>query len=135
MDIIKWRDSYETGIKSMDTQHHNLIELINKLYKVIRNKESPGVIEEVLREMTQYAEKHLQEEEGLLKSNGYQDFDEHLALHKEYMEKLEKLITESKQEKDATVQKTYTFLRQWWVEHIMVEDKKYGGFLKLKGVD
>lgn len=135
MDIIKWRDSYETGIKSMDTQHHNIIELINKLYKVIRNSESAEVIEEVFSEMAQYAEKHLKEEEALLKKNGYQGFDEHLALHQAYQEKLNNLMTNSKQEKDATVQDTYIFLRQWWVEHIMAEDHKYGEFLESKGVD
>jgi len=31
MDIIKWRNSYETGIAEMDNEHRQLIQLINQL--------------------------------------------------------------------------------------------------------
>lgn len=134
MDIIKWRESYATGISSMDMQHQKLIELINKLYKVISKKESSGSVEEVLGEMTIYAKKHLQEEEALLDSNGYPEFAKHVAMHQSYLDKMITLKTESKKDNAAAVREVYTFLRQWWMEHIVTEDKKYGEFLKEKGV-
>ena len=31
MAILKWKDSYSVGIKSLDQQHRRLLELINKL--------------------------------------------------------------------------------------------------------
>jgi hemerythrin-like metal-binding protein len=135
MDLIKWRESYETGISSMDKQHQKLIELINELYKVLRKEESNESIEEVLLEMTTYAEKHLQVEEGILEANGYPDFANHIAIHQTYRDKLTTLMTESKKEHEAVVKDTYAFLRQWWMGHIVTEDKKYGEFLKAKGVN
>ncbi|MFT5700855.1 MAG: hemerythrin [Desulforhopalus sp.] len=135
MDIIKWRESYETGIPSLDQQHQTLIELINDLYKVLRKEKSNKSIEEVLDELTTYAEKHLQEEEGILDANGYADSANHIAIHQSYRDQLATLIAESKEDQEAAVQNTYTFLRQWWMGHIVAEDKKYGEFLKSKGVE
>jgi len=135
MDIIKWRDSYETGIRSIDMQHQKLIELINDLYKVLRNEKSNELIEEVLIELTTYAEKHLQEEEGVLEDHGYKEYENHIAIHQSYRDKLASLIAESKKNHDEAVKNTYVFLRQWWMGHIVAEDKKYGEFLKSKGVE
>jgi hemerythrin len=132
MDLIKWRKSYETGIDSMDVQHQILIELINILYKVIRKEKSSEVINEVLNEMTKYAENHLLKEEALLAANGYPDLDNHIDIHQGYLDKMKTLMAESKKENQAT--DTYLFLRQWWMGHIVAVDKKYGEFLQTKGV-
>lgn len=135
MDIIKWRESYETGISSMDMQHKKLIELINKLYRVIRKEESSDSIEEILGEMNKYAAKHLKEEEAILKANDYPDYTNHISIHQNYLDKLETLMAAAKKENEAAVNDTYAFLRQWWMGHIVAEDQKYGEFLKSKGVN
>ena len=132
MDIIKWRESYETGIDSMDEQHQKLIELINKLYKVLRKEETNESVNMVQDEMEKYAKQHLQQEEALLESNGYPEFADHVTMHQSYLDKLKTLTTES--ENEVAIKDTYAFLRQWWIEHIVTEDKKYGEFLKSKGV-
>lgn len=134
MDIIRWRESYEIGIGSMDMQHRKIIELINKLYKVIRKEEPSGSIEEILDEMAKYAEKHLKEEEAILKTNDYPELANHIAAHQRYLDRLKTLMPDSKKEKEAAAKDVYVFLRHWWVEHIVAEDRKYGDFLRSKGV-
>lgn len=134
MDIIKWRSSYETSIPSMDEQHRKLIDLINTMYRVMRKDEGPEQIDTVLKEMSEYASGHLRDEEALLQENGYTDFDSHLALHKEYLTKMEELREEWDKDKTSGAQNIYTFLRQWWLGHIVEEDQKYGPFLTEKGV-
>lgn len=129
MDIFKWRESYETGVSVMDEQHQKLIELINKLYRVMRDRESEASVKDVLEEMNTYAEQHFAEEEKLLKENNYPGYDKHIALHQSYREKLKELMGESTFEGKEQMKETYTFLRQWWMEHIVGEDKKYGEFI------
>jgi hemerythrin len=119
----------------MDMQHQKLIELINELYKALRKEETHESIEEVLIEMTTYAEKHLQVEEDILEANGYPDFRNHITIHQSYRDQLTTLMAESKKEHEAAIKSTYAFLRQWWMAHIVAEDKKYGEFLKSKGVE
>ncbi len=119
----------------MDMQHKKLIELINELYKELRKEESSKSVEDILAEMTTYAEKHLQEEESILETHDYPDYANHIAMHQSYRDKLTALIVESKNDHESAINNTYAFLRQWWMGHIVAEDKKYGEFLKSKGVE
>jgi len=135
MDITKWRTSYETGISSMDEQHHKLISLINTMYRVLRQKEDHGSVERVLIEMSDYAKIHLSEEEALLQEKGFAGYEEHLLLHNNYLKKTEELTEEWGEKDESAANKIYSFLRQWWLEHIVEEDQKYGAFLKEKGVN
>lgn len=133
MDIIKWRSSYETGIPSMDEQHQQLIGLINSMYRVLRKEESIDTIEPILDEMAAYAKKHLGDEEALLQKHGFADLEEHRNFHKSYQEKVTALLREWEQQDEKTAKNIYTFLRQWWLQHIVEEDKKYGPFLMEAG--
>lgn len=133
VDIIKWRSSYGTGIPSMDEQHRKLIELINTMYRVMRKEEGEDSIDAVLDEMSEYASNHLRDEEALLQENGYTDFDNHLALHKEYLRKMEELRAEWGKDKTSGAKNIYSFLRHWWLGHIVEEDRRYGLFLTEKG--
>lgn len=134
MESIKWRESFETGIPSMDDQHQQLFELINKLYKVIRNHESNDSLKDVLDEMNRYTDLHLNEEEAVLESHGYADLNDHKQLHQNYRERVRALMDESLEGNEQVLHQTYKFLRTWWMDHIVSEDKKYGEFLKAKGV-
>ncbi|WP_163339581.1 bacteriohemerythrin [Desulfopila sp. IMCC35008] len=125
MEIIKWRESYNIGIESMDLQHKLIIELINKLYNMIRQEESSTMIAEILEEMKIYAEEHFREEESLLETHKYPALSEHRDQHQVYREKLQDLLINN----DEAIMDTYTFLRKWWTEHIMNEDKQYSEFL------
>ncbi len=126
MSVIKWRDSFNVGVESMDEQHKTIVELINKLFNVIREEQPEDSILPILEEMTAYAEKHFQEEESFLEANDYPDLTNHVAMHKEYRDKLNSLQKDLKDKKDSAALAMYSFLRQWWTDHIMTEDKKYG---------
>ncbi len=134
MDLIKWRTSYETGIPSMDDQHRKIIELINTMYRVMRQTEGTEVLDSVIDEMTAYANGHLQNEEDLLQANGYDQFFNHQILHMEYKKKVEELREDWNLDKASGPSNIYSFLRHWWLGHIVEEDKKYGPLLIEKGV-
>lgn len=112
----------------------NNFDLINELYKNIRKEGSSRSVEDILAEMRKYAEEHFEAEENLLKANDFPDYDEHISKHQSYRERLTALMAESTNDPDAAVKGTYAFLRQWWMGHIVDKDKKYGEFLKGKGM-
>ncbi len=134
MNIIKWRTSYDTGVPSMDEQHQQLIDFINSLFRVLRKKESTETIGPILDDMATYAAKHLREEEALLQKHDFPGYEEHLTLHKDYREKVAALTRDWKKQDKMTARRIYAFLREWWLEHIVENDKKYGSFLTEKGV-
>lgn len=134
MDILKWRESYETGVVQMDEQHKRLIQLVNQMYGIIRDKKGFESLDEILKEMSEYAEQHLRDEEALLEKYGYPELNSQKKSHQEYLVKIDDLLFSVKADKNSGAQELYIFLRHWWIAHIVGEDVKYGSFLREKGV-
>lgn len=132
MEILKWRKGYATGVEQMDDQHKRLIELVNQMYRVIRDKEGTEALDGVLQKMSDYAERHLRDEEDLLHEYSYPGLESHKKAHSEYYAKMDELLAEMNVDKQKAAQKIYVFLRKWWVEHIVGEDREYGPFLRKK---
>jgi len=134
MAIIKWRDSYETGIAEMDNQHRQLILLINRLYEIIKEQEGFESADTILQEMADYAEHHLRDEENLLAEHSFPGLADQLKSHQHYQAQIEELLKTMEQDHRKATQEIYVFLRQWWLNHIVLEDKEYGSYLQSKGL-
>ncbi|SHO49407.1 bacteriohemerythrin [Desulfopila aestuarii] len=134
MDIIKWRDSYETGIAEMDNQHRQLIQLINQLYGIIKEKDGFESVDAILQEMANYAEHHLRDEEKLLEEHGFPGLADQQKSHRNYFMKMDELQEAMEKDGRDAAQEIYVFLRQWWINHIVLEDKEYGPYLRGKGL-
>lgn len=135
MEAIPWRASYETGVAMLDEQHKALISIINRLYKVIRNKQGVDDLQVVFDDLTAYATTHLEVEENLLAEHNYPDLEKHRQRHKEYIARVEELSQGMKSADDKLVVEVYSYLRQWWLNHIVVDDKAYGPYLNEQGVE
>lgn len=110
----------------MDEQHKKLIELINTMYGVMRKKHEASAVSAVLTEMEEYAEVHFKDEEKMLHEQGYAQVEEHSALHRNYQERMKELLAQYTSEPEMAEKEIYSFLRKWWLEHIVGEDKLYG---------
>ena len=58
MPLIKWRDSYATGIKEMDDEHREIIDIINTLYEMIRDKKNYDELKNVYERLYNYSLNH-----------------------------------------------------------------------------
>lgn len=134
MESIPWRASYETGVTMLDEQHKQLIGIINRLYSVIRNKQDTDNLQGVFEDLAAYATTHLEVEEGLLSEYKYPDLDNHRKRHEEYKARIDELRQDIESADEKIVVEVYTYLRQWWLHHIVVEDKAYGPHLNGLGV-
>lgn len=134
MEAIPWRTSYETGVAMLDEQHKQLIGIINRLYSVIRNKEGAGDLQAVFEELAAYATTHLEVEENLLSEHNYPDLENHRQRHGEYIARVGELRQGLESADEKLVVEVYAYLRQWWLHHIVVEDKAYGPHLNGQGV-
>jgi len=130
MSVIKWRDSYNTGVAQFDQEHHKIIELIDAMYIALRDKQGKEIIEKVCREAVSYTEVHLANEEQALISINYPDLEEQMTEHarmKREVEKFQELIAGNYTEGATGL---YHFLRDWLINHILVIDKKYGSYFQ-----
>ncbi len=131
-NLINWNESYSVGNAEMDEQHKKLIEIINKLFKSFKDGNAQKILDEILQEMIDYANFHLNSEEKLLFKYDYPEKDAHENLHREFRDKtseMKELINSNS--KDAHY-KLIEYLKNWWTNHILVEDMKYSSFLQNK---
>lgn len=126
MEILKWREIYATGVEEMDNQHKQLIKLVNSMYLVVRDQQELEDLDGVLEEMGNYAESHFNDEEQLLEQHGYDQLEQHKKSHGAYREKMAEMSLELEKDRTVAAKNIYGFLRTWWVDHIVDEDKKYG---------
>ena len=131
-NLINWNDSYSVGNAEMDEQHKKLIEIINKLFKSFKEGNAQEILSEILDEMIDYANFHLNSEEKLLLKHDYPEKDNHEAIHQEFRDKTKELkLTIQKKDENAHYQ-IIEYLKDWWMNHILIEDMKYSVFFKNK---
>jgi len=64
---IEWTEDLNTGIQVIDSQHHRIVQYINKLYD-IQNTHDRKQVEQVLDELVDYTLSHFAFEESLMEA-------------------------------------------------------------------
>jgi len=118
----------------MDNHHRQLIKLINQLYEIIRDNTGFESVDAILEEMANYADYHFSAEENLLEQHDFPGLEEQRKSHGQYLSQIDELRKKFDKDSRESVQNIYVFLRNWLINHIVLEDKKYGTFLWGKGV-
>jgi len=129
MTLIEWSDSLSVGFAEMDEDHKKLVELVNRLNKVVIEDADGKVIADILSELLSYTQWHFRHEERLMQQYAYPG----LNLHKEEHEALTSQalkLNEKYQGGDATVPgMLMPFLKNWLTNHILGTDKQTGQYL------
>jgi hemerythrin len=134
MALITWNDSYSVKVKQFDEQHKKLIDLINQLHDAMKVGKGGQVLGDILKALIDYTGNHFAAEERLMKLYSYPEYEQHKKEHNQLVQKV--LDVQKKlQEGSAPIsQAVLTFLKEWLVNHIQGNDKKYGPFMNGKGV-
>ena len=129
--IIGWRPSYSVGIRLVDEQHKELINLTNKLFvNCLGGQErTRDTFLKVIHEAVDYVGYHFGTEEKVMGRVRYPDLPNHKRQHEAFVrEVFSKVEDFNKKKLMAPLQFVY-FLRDWVLDHIAVSDKKMGDYL------
>jgi hemerythrin len=127
---IVWKDFYSVNEPSLDAQHRQVIESINELYKVWESPETAGATKRVLDRLVEYTRTHFDHEEKIMQEAGFPkwEFEAHKLLHDAMRQRTMGLRTHLTL---VTARDVLVFLKDWWLEHIQGEDKKYSAYVEL----
>lgn len=126
MTELIWNEGMSVGIDAIDEDHKQIIAILAKLTSADHGEASEHTINAIFTELEHYVILHFAREEALLEQACYAEIAAHKVSHQKFIEQLPAL----KQEwltKDclACSEKITTFLHQWIVKHILVEDLNY----------
>ena len=128
---ITWSTNLETGIRSIDLQHEELINMLNELDAAYSTGCDQAVLEDVLQRLGAYVVFHFGTEESLMASlpEATQHTEEHLRQHGKFIEQLNLMRAQANQNAPSTLGGLIDFLNEWLYEHILKTDRKLGALL------
>ena len=130
MQPFEWSEESSVGIPELDAQHRQLIELLGELGRCARSGDSVKFAPIALQKVLQYAERHLQREELVLRIRGFPGYLEHKAEHDAYRKKAAFLELQSDR-RDLGI-RIANFLTEWWRSHILTSDQQYARYFRCR---
>ena len=125
MDTIIWTPEMSVGVKEIDDQHRQFIQIIADFYVAFDKNKLQLELEDILQKLIDYAIFHFATEEGYFDEFDYAFKDEHKQKHKELREKLSFFKKRFEKEGSDMVVEFMGFLTDWLVDHLETEDQKY----------
>src|SRR5574344_1370174 len=127
--LVTWKSTYALGMSEIDEQHRTLFEIMNKMWQAIVHNEKQSTMVEILQALELYTVQHFTEEEIFMQSFNYPNFDKHILLHRHFIQKIaDEKERVSKGEKPSL--DLLHFLRDWLLNHILVQDKHYADYFE-----
>ncbi|RJP55910.1 MAG: hemerythrin [Candidatus Auribacter fodinae] len=128
VDFVCWNDTYSVHIREMDTHHRTFIGHINTLYNAIMHKETDTALAKIMQDLHAYAQYHFSAEEELMLKHNYPGLKQQVKQHIAFVDKLEAFAVMLFKEKDERARETLSFMKDWFLYHIRVVDKKYSDY-------
>lgn len=126
-----WNDSLITGVRQIDLQHQELIELINALEAAHAAGRRQEAIEEELPKLNAYVLFHFGTEGSLMPAADPDHVAAHRRQHAEFADRIAALRQEPAENIDLP--ELIAYLNRWLVEHIMKTDRELGRQILAQG--
>ena len=129
MNFFTWKDSFAIGIEKIDQQHKLFLEYLNECHQQASRNSSAGIDPHLHDKLKEYATTHFRFEESLLQARGYPDLESHMKQHKYFESQIAELDAKQSGERARTSESLFVFLRDWFLRHILEDDKKFVPFI------
>jgi len=134
MASITWKPVMSVKIKQFDDQHKRLVGLVNELNDAMKAGKGTEVLGTVLRSLIIYTVEHFADEERLMVAHDYPDRIAHTSEHERLVRQVQDLQQKFDSGQPIQTFDVMMFLKDWLMNHIQVDDKKYGVYLVSRGV-
>ena len=125
MGFFVWKDTFNVGNEQVDRQHRLFLETLNNYYDITFGGKSEVVDKELIDKLMDYAITHFRFEEGLMESVGYDEIERHRKQHRYFESLVRDFESSHRQGKTEMLSSAVSFLRDWFLNHILDEDKKF----------
>jgi hemerythrin-like metal-binding protein len=129
MAFFTWKDQFSVSNEEMDLQHKKFFEYLNQMFDTVQRFDKEENLGHMFDNLTEYADHHFKSEESLLRNINYPDLSTQQQQHAFFISRLKEFKNNHRSKQFALPESTLAFMKDWFLEHILQEDKKYGDFL------
>ena len=128
--MSSWNDSLLIGVESIDNQHRDLVNRMDQLFAACCRGVGEDEAGDTIKFIVSYVNAHFKDEEELQSSYKYPDATAHKKLHADFVKRIIDLMQHLKAG-DSTdfADKVNKILIDWFITHIITEDKKIGAHI------
>ncbi len=121
----------ETGNAIIDNEHSELFKAVNNIVDACSKGQGRKIMESAIQFLLSYVELHFSHEEQLQKESNYPDIKMHKLFHENYKKTLKDIALEIPSDNPSITDlvKLNSHIAVL-INHIRVEDKKLGTYLK-----
>jgi hemerythrin len=125
MKPIQWNHEMSVGVPSLDSDHRCLIRIINLLHDV-NPEESGRTMETVLETLLLYGRFHFTREETVMAASAFPGIRVHAGEHRRFTAFVQNLRDTWRSQPSArTAGRLYTYLSDWLLHHILIQDMAF----------
>jgi len=122
---IEWRPEYETGIASIDHEHQ---EIINRLNRLLIAAEEGGSKEGTLAELGEiyaWISAHFALEEQIMRNKKYDQYDDHKDDHERLLDDISSILMDFENGSYGGLDDAFrSRLHNWFAEHFKSKDAR-----------
>lgn len=124
-----WSEDLAVGVAGIDDDHKEILALIARLSRA--NAEAgaePSAVDEAIRVIAAYSERHFAREERMLEAVGYAFLEQHRLRHQSFRA----FVDAARGNDQLSPAELFSYLVDWWIGHIATDDKFYRSSLEGK---
>lgn len=128
---INWGTQLETGVKAIDRQHEELIEILNNLDAAGAGQDDQLELDQVLSRLNTYILFHFGTEEALMADleRAAPHVDAHLQEHRAFVAYIAGMRQAAQQDGATALVSLLAYLQEWLLKHILQTDRALAGLL------
>ncbi len=130
MDFFKWKESFSIGIDEIDQQHRLLLKYLNACHLQVFDGKRSEIDPSLIDELKAYAATHFRFEESLMRAGGYPKLGHQEQQHKYFESQITEFESACAGGTERTAQSVLAFLRDWFLDHILEQDKGFVSYVK-----
>jgi hemerythrin len=132
--LFPWSETYSVQISIIDTQHKNLVGIVNELHQAMVGGHGKEQLGKILSNLVKYTQAHFKTEENFMESHRYPAYSAHKAEHDRLAKTVVDFQSKFQEGEVGMTIEVMNFLKDWLGKHIMGTDKRYTPFMHSKGV-
>lgn len=130
MAVFVWNEKFSVGMESMDDQHKHFLDLLNNLGDEIQRQNDEEMVHTAIISLFNYAMLHFRDEENILSKCGFPEIEQQRREHRFFVRQVKEMEESHQRGSRVFLGSVVSFLRDWFMHHIMIEDKEYAAYIR-----
>lgn len=122
--FIQWKKEFETGLVSLDHEHRQLVDLLNRLHACMVAEGSKEAIMAFLGEVYARISAHFALEEKIMRERRYDQYREHKDDHERLLDEIRDIMDAYDFGAGASMEELAQRIETWFVCHFKTIDAR-----------